>query len=160
MDYKTCAGCKKSLPLSEFSLRKFSSGNYGPRFLCRSCFNEKAKTYNKKSREKRYQEKPEKVREEKRVYARNSYWRRREENLKRCAEYYEKYPERRVAYLVRMAVNKGEIEKPTGCPICGRVNCKIEAHHPDYSLPLNVVWACTSCHKKIHRGKINVLLRS
>lgn len=35
------------------------------------------------------------------------------------------------------------------CIICGM---KAEAHHPDYSKPLEVVWLCSFHHKEWHRN--------
>lgn len=34
------------------------------------------------------------------------------------------------------------------CYICG--NIKTEAHHINYNKPLNIIWLCTSHHKKLH----------
>lgn len=35
---------------------------------------------------------------------------------------------------------------------CARCGClDVEAHHPDYSRPLNVVWLCKPCHRAEHR---------
>lgn len=34
------------------------------------------------------------------------------------------------------------------CKICGKL--KVEAHHPDYSKPLEVIWLCIYHHKKLH----------
>ncbi len=60
----------------------------------------------------------------------------------------EKYPERRKAHLlVQYAMRKGDME-PLPCFICGEL--KTEAHHPDYSRPLDVVWLCTQHHKDTH----------
>jgi len=35
------------------------------------------------------------------------------------------------------------------CKICG--NPESEAHHPDYSKPLEVVWLCKACHAAEHQ---------
>jgi len=35
------------------------------------------------------------------------------------------------------------------CKVCGEV--KTQAHHEDYSKPLEVVWLCAACHKKRHQ---------
>jgi len=40
------------------------------------------------------------------------------------------------------------------CEIC-KVNKATEKHHPDYAKPLEVMFLCLSCHKKIHKGVID-----
>ena len=35
------------------------------------------------------------------------------------------------------------------CQACGST-LQVEAHHEDYSKPLNVVWLCNSCHRHRH----------
>jgi hypothetical protein len=47
-------------------------------------------------------------------------------------------------------VKKGNVIKPTKCSCC-RLKKKVEAHHSDYSKPLNVLWLCRSCHSDLHR---------
>lgn len=47
------------------------------------------------------------------------------------------------------AVKKGLIVKPNCCSICHQP-CKPEAHHPDYSKPLEVLWLCQPCHRNQH----------
>ena len=49
--------------------------------------------------------------------------------------------------LVNSAVKRGVINK-LPCIICGTE--KTEAHHPDYSSPLDVIWLCPRCHKQTH----------
>jgi hypothetical protein len=46
---------------------------------------------------------------------------------------------------VGYALKKGELVRPDRCSKCGKV-CKPEAHHPDYSKPLEVEWLCKPCH--------------
>jgi len=61
----------------------------------------------------------------------------------------EKHPERRRASVaVGNAVRDGRL-KPTPCWACGE---KAEAHHPDYSRPLDVVWLCDTHHKQAHQS--------
>jgi len=40
----------------------------------------------------------------------------------------------------------------TPWPVCALPECanKPEAHHPDYSAPLDVVWLCSAHHKQAH----------
>lgn len=47
--------------------------------------------------------------------------------------------------LVRNAVRRGEIKKPSKCQSCG-VKTRLQAHHDDYTKPLDVVWLCAFCH--------------
>ena len=57
------------------------------------------------------------------------------------------HPDRRAAQVaLNNAVRDGRVEK-LPCFVCGT---KAEAHHPDYSAPLSVVWLCSSHHKQTH----------
>jgi len=48
-------------------------------------------------------------------------------------------------------VKRGLIKK-TDCANCG--NIRSEAHHTDYTKPLEVIWLCRPCHLKIHNDTI------
>lgn len=50
--------------------------------------------------------------------------------------------------MVRSAVRRGEIKRQP-CEQCGAE--KAEAHHDDYSQPLNVRWLCPTHHRLHHR---------
>lgn len=52
---------------------------------------------------------------------------------------------------LRDHVKRGNIIKPNKCSLCSSEKW-IEAHHADYSKPLEVVWVCKKCHAIIHRG--------
>lgn len=68
-------------------------------------------------------------------------------------KYKQKYPEREKAKkLVRTAVLKGKLIKPDKCSKCGNKG-KVEAHHENYSKPLEVVWLCKKCHSNIKTKK-------
>ena len=68
-------------------------------------------------------------------------------NVKRMALI---YPERyRARYILRNAVRLGKIKKGC-CEVCGSLNA--EAHHDDYSRPLEVRWFC-SLHHRIMEGR-------
>lgn len=80
-----------------------------------------------------------------REYARSD--KGREVHSKAAKKWREAHPDRRAAQqAIGNAVQSGKVT-PLPCFICG---AKAEAHHPDYSAPLNVVWLCSSHHKQTH----------
>lgn len=60
------------------------------------------------------------------------------------------------AYLaVRVALEKGHLIRPDSCQRCNAPNTpcsdgrsRIQAHHHDYSKPLDVEWICAACHRR------------
>lgn len=67
----------------------------------------------------------------------------------------QKYPEKnRAGNLLRLAVFKGKIQKPKNCEKCNYEAKRIEGHHMDYSKPLEVLWLCVSCHRKLHLREV------
>ncbi len=47
-----------------------------------------------------------------------------------------------------------KIGRPTKCSVCGEApKTAVHGHHEDYSKPLKVIWACVTCHKRIHKVK-------
>lgn len=64
--------------------------------------------------------------------------------------YRAKYPlKNRAHQLVNSLFRSRRIVKQP-CRICGN-NTKVEAHHDDYSRPLDVEWLCETHHKAWHR---------
>lgn len=57
----------------------------------------------------------------------------------------------RINKMVYYALKKGKLIKPEKCMICNSNEYRIEAHHPDYEKPLEVIWLCQKCHIKIHQ---------
>ena len=51
------------------------------------------------------------------------------------------------------AVKSGKLKRKP-CKFCK--NPKVHAHHEDYTKPLEVVWLCNSCHRKVHLGIIKL----
>lgn len=51
------------------------------------------------------------------------------------------------------AVRSGKIIRPKQCPHCNK-KAKIQAHHSDYSKPLDVIWTCRQCHSALDAGLI------
>ncbi len=100
-------------------------------------------------------------------------WRKenREYHLKKWREFIEKNPgytrkyhekwvksnkEKSAAHMkVYMALKKGTLKKRK-C-FCGK---KAEAHHSDYSKPLDVEWLCRKHHKETHKKIIDNSLKA
>lgn len=127
MTTKTCSKCGKEKPADEFYKNKLSKDGY--EWRCKECV--------KAATRRREQENPEGV-------------------LRSRLSMYGKKPTRRNACrVVEAALNAGVLEKPHNCSIC---NCpdtekRIEAHHFDYSRPLDVTWLCPSCHYMADRQR-------
>lgn len=53
--------------------------------------------------------------------------------------------------LMDAALKAGVIKNPGVCSVCGCTSedHRIEAHHEDYDKPLDIVWVCTPCHRKL-----------
>lgn len=51
--------------------------------------------------------------------------------------------------LLNKAVSRGNIFK-SPCAECG--HNKVEAHHADYSKPLDVLWLCRKHHRELHKN--------
>ena len=60
-----------------------------------------------------------------------------------------KHPEKATARIkVRQAIFNGKLI-PLPCEKCNEL--KTEAHHTDYSKPLDVMWLCGPCHREEHK---------
>lgn len=100
---------------------------------------------------------------------RKYYGENREAIIKRCKRYNQtpigrvtckkamvnhrkKYPERRRAHVkLQQAVRLGVLKKPNCC-VVDSSDCsdRLEAHHEDYSKPLQVIWLCSVHHNWVH----------
>jgi len=60
--------------------------------------------------------------------------------------------------LLEQAIEDGKVVRQTVCEACGTTGIfkdgrtAIQAHHPDYDKPLEVMWLCQPCHHEIHRA--------
>ena len=90
----------------------------------------------------------EKMRIYKREY--NKKW-RKEHGYHNEFNSKKKYPEKESARnKLLYAVKTGKIQK-LPCSVCGK---KAQAHHPDYSKPLEITWLCPFHHTQMHPDKI------
>lgn len=133
---KTCFKCGVSQPLSEFYRHSaMADGHLGK---CKQCTKRDALEHRNSNLEK--------VREYDRSRANKPH--RIQGRVKATTEYRKRFPERyRANRKVAYAVRTGTIAKQP-CFCCGSV--EVEAHHADYSRPLDVVWLCAAHHKEIH----------
>jgi hypothetical protein len=60
----------------------------------------------------------------------------------------------RAKRMVRSAIEAGVLRRPNACDKCHEVprpyrdgRSPVQAHHPDYSKPLEVEWLCIKCHR-------------
>lgn len=57
-----------------------------------------------------------------------------------------KYQEKQNAReLLNYHLRKGNIKKPKCCQCCKK-NKPLQAHHHDYTKPLDIIWTCATCH--------------
>lgn len=62
--------------------------------------------------------------------------------------YSEKHPEKKIAHQIAgNAIRDGRLKRQP-CFVCGDENS--QAHHEDYSKPLDVIWYCTKHHAERH----------
>lgn len=62
-------------------------------------------------------------------------------------EQFSPFEKRRCRQATAKAIRRGELERQP-CGTCG--NQPAEAHHDDYSKPLDVMWLCRECHERLH----------
>ena len=168
---KVCTKCEKEKPFDEF--RKSSRYEDGRYSRCKECMKEYEKgnerhekklvsrrKYRENNREKirhqdreSYSDNPDKFREKAKI-AQRKYYRteKGQEKYKKEGERLRKlYPKKaRARSLLSNAIVDGKIIRPSICSAC-RTEGRVEAHHPDYSKPYDVIWVCKSCHFMIHR---------
>lgn len=113
-----------------------------------------AQKISEREKERRRRE-PERVRR----IARESAARRHAADPQRFRERTRKWAKenptrRRAQRQLNRAVEVGEVIPPKQCSLCKGVPGRgrdgrrlIQAHHPDYSRPLDVEWLCPPCHK-------------
>lgn len=130
MDNKVCFMCRESKNLSDFS--RDASRKDGHAARCKPC---DVKVHTK------YYFK----------YKDLEWYKKKQINSARRSAL--KNPDKAIArYKVKNAIRDGVLEKPNICALCSNSNTKLNAHHKDYSKPLEVIWLCIPCHRKIHNG--------
>lgn len=86
-------------------------------------------------------------------------WRQRKgiDYLLLALKYKQNNPEKaRAHHAVANAIITGRLMRPCACSCCEGPG-RIEAHHDDYSKPLDVTWLCKKCHSQLRRIEIEEL---
>ena len=135
-----CSTCKDFMPKEKFYGNKRTV--LGITSECKRCHTQT----NMRTRNK----------ERARDYNRNNARKLRAENIEKFRQRERKYfhvkDEKYFARMeLRNAVISGKVTKPTCCSECGISMARLNGHHHDYTLPLEVMWLCYECHGKKHR---------
>lgn len=134
---KRCYKCKLTKPFNDFAIDKHASSGYLSK--CKVCMREYCR--------RRSVEQRDKVRAQKRA----EYERNKEKYKSGWRKWYEEYkadPYKMKAHnSVKWAVKTGKLKR-LSCRVCR--NAESEAHHFDYSKPLDVIWLCHRHHMQTH----------
>lgn len=137
---KQCSTCKQRSTVDAF--HRNCTQPDGRANVCKRCATEYAVKWSRKNRNKAraaFKAFYKKHRNKYRTRAKTNYWKDREKHLARN--------------MARQKLREGAIQRSV-CVVCGSVHA--EMHHPDYSLPLHVIWLCKEHHAQVHRGKLTI----
>jgi hypothetical protein len=146
---KTCRECGINKPMNEYYKHKAMADGHLNK--CKSCVRSRVGNHMKENAD--YYKKYDKQRANlpHRVEARKAYAKTEQGKIaiKRAREKYAAiYPLRRAAHIITGNAIRDGVLKKQPCLVCGDNS---EAHHPDYSRPLDVVWLCANHHREAHK---------
>lgn len=136
---KKCTTCQQFKSLDQFQVRKASAD--GRSASCKECLRARDAARYEKERPKR-------------LLAMQRYQKTERGKASHAASV-EKWQrlnaDRRAAHVIfNNALRDGRV---TPWPVCALPECEgtdVEAHHADYSRPLDVVWLCKAHHEQLH----------
>ena len=139
---KPCGKCKRHRSKVFFSKKKDSKDRLQP--ICKDCEKEVNHEY--------YLANKEKVMRQVKMWSEKNPQKVRAAWRKYSSTRYDKQPEKiRPRQAIHAIIWQGKLIRPTVCSTCN-TETFIEAHHPDYGKPLEVIWLCRSCHRKLHKS--------
>jgi len=145
---KTCKECQIKKPMTEYYAHKEMADGHLNK--CKSCVRSRVAINTEKNADYYKQYDKKRAMLPHRVEARKAYAKTEAGKLaikKAHKNYVENYPLRKAAtIIVNNAVRDGKLKKQP-CFICGK---SAQAHHPDYSRPLDVIWLCVKHHNEAH----------
>jgi hypothetical protein len=135
MQSKRCFKCLETLPMEAFY--KHSAMGDGRLNKCKECTKKDVSEHRLRNIER--------IRQYDKMRASQPHRMKLRKEI--IDEWLQKHPDRRAAqYKVSNAIRDGKLKRQP-CWVCGQ---KAEAHHPDYSRPLEVVWLCRPHHMQAH----------
>ena len=144
MKKKTCFKCDNTKPLSEFY--KHPCMGDGRLNKCKDC----TKADVRAREEKKKATDPQWVLAERRRHREKSRKYRDEGRVKPLSNNRPVIPHKKEATAkLNRAIKAGKITREP-CMVCGSDEGRIEAHHEDYSKPLEVHWLCVRHHNDRH----------
>lgn len=152
---KKCKSCDQQKPLNEFYADKWKSD--GLRRVCKACDKARVKYLDDKRRGN-VVFRAAQAAAEKQKRINNTHCR---ENARRGARIYRlRFPEKSICReSLNRALRRGDVTRPMTCEACGKTpearidgRSGLQAHHADYSKPLDVKWMCVRCHTDEHRS--------
>lgn len=146
---RQCSQCGVVKPLEEFyPIRR---GSPKRRRNCKTCCAVTLKAGRDKDLQQRRYE-SWKVRNARRVkgYKRKYTETHRLDTAQRTVRWRKANPEKTRAHrAVQNALRSGKLRRPARCRQCNSRGT-LHGHHADYSRPLEVLWLCELCHRKVH----------
>lgn len=134
---KVCFKCQRELPVDEFYRHPaMADGRLGK---CKECAKRDVRK-NRAAKREQYA-KYEKARQQ-------TLWRRILQNRYNRRRIRRQPEKARARFAVNNALRDGRLERRP-CEVCGTTE-KVQAHHTDYSRPLDVQWLCFKHHCEVH----------
>ena len=140
---RKCTKCGLERPFSDFHRK--CGGQHGLQPICKPCRKTENALYHAEHRDAQLAHMRRYYQENKDQWVRRREGkpeRHREANRRWQQRHPEKYAAQRQA---KQAIKTGLLVNPGRCEDCG-TETSLEAHHEDYSKPLEVVWLCVPCH--------------
>lgn len=134
---KACFKCGITKPYSEFYGHKATAHKVLNK--CKDCTKQDVRQYRQNNLEK--------IRGYDRSRANLPH--RKEKRLELFKRESDSHPDRMKARKAVSNALRDERLKKQPCAFCGHSG-RVEAHHHDYSKPLDVTWLCTPCHRRFH----------
>ena len=155
---KKCIRCKKEKDICSFYKHKGMADGYLN--VCIECKKKYSISYRIKNIEyiKEYdRNRPNRIERNKQFSLKRALLKEKEPELYKkqkkesIIRFRMKYPEKIKAHdRVSYAIKNGILKRAPFCQMC-KAEARCEAHHEDYTKPLDVLWLCDNCHKKRHK---------